>query len=148
MLKTVCTPYHYLYIAVHVHCLALSLIYTQRVSYATVCHRQCPRVCRFAVLCKVMYLSGCTLLLVYGFAPVFFLCRFCIVALTGNAGRFTATSVSYPRIVGLLFRHQAEQLTCFVRFGCRLSYSVYIRGLSGKYTAILNISRTGRVALM
>jgi len=76
-----------------------------------------------------MYLSGCALLLMYGFAPLF-VCRLCIVAPTGSAGRFTATSVSYPRLVGLLFCHQAEQLACFVRFGCRLFYSVYICGSS------------------
>jgi hypothetical protein len=61
----------------------------------------------------------------------------CPVALTGSAGRFTATSVSYSKLVGLLVCHQAEQLVRFVRFGCRLFYSFYLFGSSRpQYQAI------------
>jgi hypothetical protein len=77
-----------------------------------------------------MYLSGCALLLMYGFAPDFFFVS--VVHRCADRKRWPlhATSVSYPRLVGLLFCHQAEQLVCFVRFGCRLFYSVYICGSS------------------
>ena len=40
------------------------------------------------------------------------------------------------------------ELVCLTKLCMYVYIRVYIRGLSGKYPAILNISRTGRVALM